>query len=148
MATVAVESLKRWKREQLEELQVLGLLRPVDDLVFTSQVNPPVHPRNLRDDGFRRICEAIGMAERRPRQSKAKDGSVTRVVPSLRFHDLRHSSVTFMLSQGVKPEVVQRIAGHSDVTTTLRVYRHVFEEEKKEAAQVVDAYLKTAQKRG
>lgn len=73
---------------------------------------------------------------------------MTRVVPALRFHDLCHSAITFMLSQGVKPEVVQKIAGHSDVTTTLRVYRHVVEEDKKDAALVVDNYLKAANNRG
>lgn len=148
LASVALESLKRWKREQFEELQELGLLRPFDNLVFTSRANTPLHPRNIRDDGFRRICEAIGMTERRPRQKRAKDGSITRSVPLLRFHDLRHTAFTFMLSQGVKPEVVQKIAGHSDITTTLRIYRHVFEEEKKEAAQVVDDFLTAAARRG
>lgn len=147
LANVAVESLKRWKVEQIDELRVLGYWRPINDLVFTSETNTPLQRRNLRDRGFRRICEAIGLAERRPLQSKRKDGTVTRVVPLLRFHDLRHTAITFMLSEGVKPEIVQKVAGHSDVTTTLRVYRHVFEEEKKEAAQVVDDFLKAAHKK-
>ena len=43
----------------------------------------------------------------------------------LRFHDLRHSYATWLVSDGIPPNVVQRIMGHEDVTTTLSIYTDV-----------------------
>jgi Phage integrase family len=43
----------------------------------------------------------------------------------LRFHDLRHSYATWLVSDGLPPNVVQRIMGHEDVTTTLGIYTDV-----------------------
>lgn len=44
-------------------------------------------------------------------------------------HALRHTFVTRLLRRGVDPRVVQELAGHADVETTLRVYRHVAADE-------------------
>lgn len=52
-----------------------------------------------------------------------------------------------MLKQGVPIRVVQDIAGHSTVNITLQIYGHVFHEDKKEAAQKVDAFLAVADKK-
>jgi len=46
-------------------------------------------------------------------------------LPDIRFHDLRHSSATLLLSLGVHPKVVQEILGHSHITMTLDIYSHV-----------------------
>jgi integrase len=43
----------------------------------------------------------------------------------LRFHDLRHSYATWLVSDGVPPNIVQRIMGHEDVTTTLGIYTDI-----------------------
>ena len=34
-------------------------------------------------------------------------------LPAIRFHDLRHSAATLLLSQGVHPKVVQERLGHA-----------------------------------
>lgn len=36
----------------------------------------------------------------------------------LRFHDLRHTALTWFVRLGAAPDVVQRVAGHASVTTT------------------------------
>ncbi len=36
----------------------------------------------------------------------------------VRLHDLRHTAITYMISRGVKPRVVQEIAGHESIVTT------------------------------
>lgn len=41
-----------------------------------------------------------------------------------RLHDLRHSAVTYMLKNGMKVEVVMKIVGHTNISTTM-VYTHV-----------------------
>ena len=43
----------------------------------------------------------------------------------MRFHDLRHSAATLLLTMGVHVKVVQELLGHSTVTMTLNVYSHV-----------------------
>lgn len=45
-------------------------------------------------------------------------------LPSIRFHDLRHTYATFMLSQGINPKIVCGVLGHSSVSVTLDIYSH------------------------
>jgi integrase len=40
----------------------------------------------------------------------------------LRFHDLRHSYATWLVDDGVPPNMVQRVLGHERSTTTLDLY--------------------------
>lgn len=40
----------------------------------------------------------------------------------LRFHDLRHSYATWLVDDGVPPNMVQRVMGHERATTTLDLY--------------------------
>lgn len=44
--------------------------------------------------------------------------------PEIRFHDLRHSYATLMLSKGINPKIVSSILGHSGVGITLDIYSH------------------------
>lgn len=39
-------------------------------------------------------------------------------ISGVRLHDLRHTAITYMISRGVPPRVVQEIAGHESITTT------------------------------
>lgn len=41
-------------------------------------------------------------------------------VPALTPHVLRHSCITWLIERGVPVPVVQRFAGHADITTTMR----------------------------
>ncbi|MEC1714699.1 tyrosine-type recombinase/integrase [Schinkia azotoformans] len=55
------------------------------------------------------------------------------------FHDLRHSSATFLLSQGFSMKAIQERLGHKDISTTMNLYTHVT---KKLDAEVGNAFLK------
>lgn len=44
--------------------------------------------------------------------------------PSLRFHDLRHSHMTWLISSGLSVNEVARVLGYEQVTTTLNRYMH------------------------
>jgi integrase len=46
-------------------------------------------------------------------------------LPKLRFHDLRHTHATALLSKGHPIKAVSQRLGHSDVGITLQVYAHV-----------------------
>ncbi len=45
-------------------------------------------------------------------------------IATLRFHDLRHTFISRLVHQGVALPVIQRLAGHSTIITTMR-YAHV-----------------------
>ncbi len=46
-------------------------------------------------------------------------------LPHMRFHDLRHSTATILLSMNVHPKVVQELLGHSTIHMTMDTYSHV-----------------------
>ena len=49
-------------------------------------------------------------------------------VPLIRFHDLRHTALTLMVKRGIALPVIQAIAGHRDIRTTMK-YVHVVGED-------------------
>ena len=53
-------------------------------------------------------------------QKVAKDAGLG----AIRFHDLRHSSVSFLLEAGAKMDDVRARVGHSSITTTVNTYGH------------------------
>jgi len=61
-----------------------------------------------------------------------------------RFHDLRHTAATLMLSAGVHPKVVSEMLGHSSVAITLDRYSHVVPTMQEEAALRIDQLLGVA----
>ncbi|WP_234124863.1 site-specific integrase [Clostridium hydrogenum] len=56
-------------------------------------------------------------------------------LPEIRFHDLRHTHATFLLSQGINPKVVSERLGHSTITLTLDTYSHVLPNMQEEATE-------------
>jgi integrase len=46
-------------------------------------------------------------------------------LPKIRFHDLRHTCATLLLSKGVHPKFVQELLGHATISITLDRYSHV-----------------------
>lgn len=74
-------------------------------LIFTT---PAGRPRDgtVVSHQFKLRCQALGL-------------------PSLRFHDLRHSAASLLAGAGVQPRDVQAQLGHSNVLTTLQTYTHV-----------------------
>lgn len=68
-------------------------------------------------------------------------------LPDIRFHDLRHTSATLLLSQGVHPKVVQERLGHSQISVTLDTYSHVLPTMQLEAAGKFDQMLQAAPQR-
>ena len=63
-------------------------------------------------------------------------------MPRLRFHDLRHSHATQLLTDGVHPKIAQERLGHSTITTTMDLYSHVTDTMQSDAAARLDAAFK------
>jgi integrase len=87
-------------------------------LIFTTSLGTPIHPRNLRRD-FKKLLKDAGL-------------------PTIRFHDLRHTAASLMLNHGVPVIVVSKILGHAKPSTTMDIYGHLIYEMQGEAAQVMD----------
>ena len=64
-------------------------------------------------------------------------------LPRIRFHDLRHTAATLMLSLGVHPKIVQERLGHANIAMTLDTYSHVLPTMQREAADKMDRLLAT-----
>lgn len=57
-----------------------------------------------------------------------------------RFHDLRHTAATWMITAGIDLVTVKEILGHADIKTTMR-YAHPTPENKKKAVNTLAAIL-------
>jgi integrase len=84
------------------------------------------------------FCTKFGNPFDGPNVTKYFQAHLNRVgLPHLRFHDLRHSAVSFMAAEGVPVEVARAILGHSDARLTMNVYRHILDEEHERAAEAI-----------
>lgn len=64
----------------------------------------------------------------------------------IRFHDLRHTSATLLISQGVHAKIISSRLGHSKIGTTMNVYGHVIESADRAAAETFNNLLTPKQK--
>jgi site-specific recombinase XerD len=71
-------------------------------------------------------CKAAGLAEAYNVQGKRKR-MLTRYRPTVRLHDLRHSYASHLVSNGVGLQIVGKLLGHVQVSTTMR-YAHLQDE--------------------
>jgi integrase len=56
-------------------------------------------------------------------------------LPRVRLHDLRHAAATRLIQSGANLAYVQRILGHSTITTTIGIYGHIEEREVRDALE-------------
>ena len=68
-------------------------------------------------------------------------------LPTIRWHDLRHSAATLLLSTGCHPKIVQERLGHSTIGITMDTYSHVLPTMQREAVDKLDGLFKTPKPR-
>lgn len=103
---------------QLEDRLRAGARWQENGLVFCSTVGTPMSPRNLLRD-FKELLRTANL-------------------PDIRFHDLRHSCASLLAANGVPARVAMEVLGHANITTTQNIYTHVFDDAKRQAADVMD----------
>jgi integrase len=101
-------------------------VRLTDQTHVVAQVDgQPLQPNSLTHEFVRLLARASDL-------------------PRIRFHDLRHTHATHLLSNGVHPKVAQERLGHSSVWITLDLYSHVLPGMQEDAAARVDAAIRAA----
>jgi integrase len=116
-----VDALRAHKVAQGKERLAAGSRWVDSGMVFTTTIGTPIEPDNLSRSWYR----------------------VRKVLdePLPRFHDLRHTCVTLLLTEGVAPHIVQQIVGHSGIDVTMTIYAHTSLEEKRKALRLLGERL-------
>lgn len=118
---VASTTLAAHRVRQRKERLVAGSRWVNLDLVFCSTWGTPLDERTVSKHFKKKLAHAG--------------------LPSIRFHDLRHTCASLLLAQGVHPRVVMETLGHSQIALTMNTYSHVMPEGQREAARSIDAVL-------
>ncbi len=105
LTQAASEALRVHLIRQLEEIEGLGDNYQDKGLIFPGERGQPMRPYTLTGK-LERILERAGL-------------------PHIRFHDMRHTCATLLLSKGVHPKFVQELLGHATISITLDTYSHV-----------------------
>lgn len=121
MPGIVSAALKAHRVRQLEDRLAAGASWENSGLVFTTAFGTPLEPRNVTA-AFHALLAAAGL-------------------PSVRFHDLRHTAATLLLAQGVDPRTIMETLGHSQISLTLNTYSHVLPALQDNAAAKMDAIL-------
>ena len=59
----------------------------------------------------------------------------------LKFHELRHTQATLLISNGADIKTVQNRLGHSTAALTMDIYAHAIEQNDREAADEIGELL-------
>ena len=82
-------------------------------------------------------CQQNGLPIRPEYMSQAFSRMIDKLnIPSLRFHDLRHTFASRALSKGVPLLIVSRMLGHASISITADIYGHPTDEAFREAANI------------
>lgn len=107
----------------LEKHRLVAKERPSpDSWLFCDTLGGLIRRHNFRKRHFKPILRRAGL-------------------PDIRFHDLRHTAATLLLSEGVHPKVVQERLGHAQIGITLDTYSHVLPSMQTEASNKIDSLL-------
>ncbi|GHO51693.1 tyrosine-type recombinase/integrase [Ktedonobacter robiniae] len=122
VASFALEALKCHRELQLEAKSKAGAAWQEHDYVFCTSIGTHLNPTRDILDELKGLLQKAGL-------------------PDIRFHDLRHSAATLLLSLGVHPKVVQELLGHSQISMTLDIYSHVLPNMQRDAIELLNQAL-------
>ncbi|QUW85343.1 site-specific integrase [Streptomyces mirabilis] len=105
LPTLCVTSLRAHRAEQAQERDRAGAVWLDSGHVFTQPDGHPIEPATLTRH-FDALLRRAGLRQ-------------------IRFHDLRHSTATLLLEQGVELVVIKELLGHAHIGVTATVYAHV-----------------------
>jgi integrase len=122
LTPLAIEALKQHRVKQNEARLAAGAAWDHQGWVFCNAVGRPIEAGNMIRRSFRPLLQKAGL-------------------PIIRFHDLRHSTASLLLSLGIHPKVEQELLGHSQISLTLDTYSHVIPALHEEAVKILSTLL-------
>ena len=122
LSKTALEALRSHLTRQLEDIDRVGSLWRENGLIFASEVGEPLDRREISTRRFKPLLERAGL-------------------PRVRFHDLRHTCATLLLSKNVNPKIVSEMLGHATIAITLDTYSHVLPTMQESAAKAMEEAL-------
>lgn len=121
IAYFALESLNQHRLRQVEARLKAGEVWQENDYVFCTLIGTHLRPSHVVDE-FKKLLKKADL-------------------PDIRFHDLRHSAATLLLSLGVHPKVVQELLGHTQISMTMDIYSHVLPSMQQDAVSKLNTLL-------
>jgi integrase len=118
LGQATIEVLQSHYLKQEEERRTAGDQWVDQGLIFTNSLGGPINHRNLLRN-FKSLLRDAGL-------------------PDIRFHDLRHTSASLMLNDGIPLLAVSRRLGHARASITLNIYGHLVPGIQEEAAARID----------
>ncbi len=91
------------------------------DLVFPNSFGRWQSPMDWGNQGFAAACAEAGLIEKVERNGEMVEK------PKYTPYDLRHFYASMLIEKRVNLKKIQRLMGHSNITTTLNVYGHLIE---------------------
>ncbi|MGA9670406.1 MAG: tyrosine-type recombinase/integrase [Terracidiphilus sp.] len=123
------------KQKKVEHIPLSGPALKLLEAIVPEDATGPLFPGRRADkNGGARVslrrpwiqaCKAAGLAEEIPFQGKR--GPLVRYRPTVRIHDLRHNFASHLASNGVSLQIVGKLLGHTQASTTMR-YAHLQDE--------------------
>ena len=108
--------IKDHRRRQIEERMKAGSLWQEANYIFTQENGLPLDP-STPYQLFKKTAKRLGFR-------------------SESLHSIRHLHATELLDSGAGVHLVKDRLGHSDISTTLRIYAHIRPEQKQEVADL------------
>lgn len=137
---MAMAVLRQHKLWQNSERKTLGNLWVDSNRIFTKVNGEPIFPDTLGkwfSKFIERHNDKIMNDDKILKEDKDKY-----LLDTVNFHGLRHTSATLLISQGVDVASVSKRLGHSDTSTTLRIYTHALQKSDKSAADKLENLFK------
>jgi integrase len=115
--------LKQWKAQQALYLLSIGIKQDATSPVISTEVGGRMDGNNLAR-WWRSFQEHYSFQ-------------------GLRFHDLRHTHATMLVSSGLNIKAVSSRLGHASVGITLNLYAHAQREDDEKAAAIIGEIMAT-----
>jgi integrase len=118
----AVTALRAHRARQKRQRRATGPAWADHDLVFADDHGEPLFGSHVTERRLKPLLRRLDL-------------------PPIRFHDLRHTAATLLLTRGINAKVVSEMLGHGNVQLTLETYTHVLPDMQSQVATAMDAAL-------
>lgn len=130
LSNSVIQELKLYQAECFKERDnVVDLFKEEEhDFVFRNEDGSHFYP-TTPTTWWRRFIDKINDGNENP-------------IRYIRLHDLRHTSATLLINQGVHAKIISERLGHADIRITMDTYGHALRSADQEAANKLDNLFK------